>query len=332
MSAEGYVVTRPFSDSGVGSNLGSFVGALWLARTLGRALVVDWRGQPQLRDPEENYFSLAFATPPELAGVRVLYAPAPDAGEYGPDSAAWLSPDEAAAVAAGRAPAPDTTIVLQPYHGLNRLHPGPEAERFKVQRELYRAIRLAPEHERAGNAWWDETFGGAFVVGVNVRHGNGAHFGKGQPYATRVDLAVFDDLDRFRRRIEHACRGLTASLPPDLRDAYAVFYATDSGLVAGALAQLPRAASRKQTYPPPGTGDEHAFDDPGYSDRDAVADSVIEMFLLARCDALVYNSSMFNEYARVVTGHFGGSEVHLESLFVRARARKLARRVANRLR
>ncbi len=33
MAANGYVVSRPFPDSNVGSNLASLAGALWLART-----------------------------------------------------------------------------------------------------------------------------------------------------------------------------------------------------------------------------------------------------------------------------------------------------------
>ena len=58
------------------------------------------------------------------------------------------------------------------------------------------------------------------------------------------------------------------------------------------------------------------------------------MFLLARCDALVYNNSLFNQYARVVTDDFGGNLVQFESLFlsgklrsVRAKATGAARRL-----
>jgi hypothetical protein len=46
-----YVVNRPYPDSNVGSNLSSLAGALYVARALGRELVVDWRGLRQLRDP-----------------------------------------------------------------------------------------------------------------------------------------------------------------------------------------------------------------------------------------------------------------------------------------
>jgi hypothetical protein len=53
-------------------------------------------------------------------------------------------------------------------------------------------------------------------------------------------------------------------------------------------------------------------------------DTLADMFLLARCDALVYNSSLFNQYARILTGNFSGNQTHLESLFLRSRLRLLA--------
>ena len=50
----GYVVTRPFRTSNIGSNLASMAGALWLARSLDRTLLVDWRGLTQLRLRERS--------------------------------------------------------------------------------------------------------------------------------------------------------------------------------------------------------------------------------------------------------------------------------------
>ena len=76
-------------------------------------------------------------------------------------------------------------------------------------------------------------------------------------------------------------------------------------------------------FPPPGTGDLYRFDSRDHADRAAVVDTLADMFLLARCDALVYNNSLFNQYARVVTGWYGGNHVHVESLFLRTRARRL---------
>jgi hypothetical protein len=326
-------VTRPFSDSNVGSNLASLAGALWLARTLSRALVVDWRGLSQLPLPELNYFTEFFETPRELAGVQVGYAPEADVGDYDPSGdAAWLSPDQALALGSGRATETAEHIVLQAYHGLDRVHPGPEAERFRLLRSLYREIQPGPEVRRAADSWWDEHTRGAFVTGVNVRTGNGHYFGKGGRYASRVDVSIFENRQRFLRVVERACHERVKSLPCDLRENSVVFYATDSEPMSELLSTLPNAVSRRQVYPPPGTGDTHRFPDKPAAARTSIVDSLVDMFLLARCDALIYNSSLFNQYARVVTGNFGGNQVHIETLFLRTAPRRLAASVRRRLR
>src|SRR5919109_972188 len=134
----GVVVTRPYPDSNVGSNLASMAGALWLAGRLGRTLVVDWRGLSQLREKSLNYFTEFFAAPAEIDGVAVRYAPAVevDGGE-----ASWPDAGEAHALGTGAAAVDTTTpIVLQPYHGLDRVHPGSEPERFRLLRRFYRHI------------------------------------------------------------------------------------------------------------------------------------------------------------------------------------------------
>jgi hypothetical protein len=81
------------------------------------------------------------------------------------------------------------------------------------------------------------------------------------------------------------------------------------------LAALPGSTTRRTTFPPPGAGDTFVFEGGGYSDRDSIVDTLADMFLLARCDALVFNSSMFNQYARVLNGNFGGNQAHIEMLF-----------------
>ena len=89
------------------------------------------------------------------------------------------------------------------------------------------------------------------------------------------------------------------------------------------LSGLPHSVTRRQTFPPPNTGDLYSFDGSQHTDRASVVDTLADMFLLARCDALVYNNSMFNQYARVLTGYYGGNLVHLESLFLKPRLRQL---------
>jgi hypothetical protein len=293
-------------------------GALWLARRLNRTLVVDWRGQAQLRDKALNYFTEFFETRAEILGVPVLYAPV-DVGDYDGSSpvARWVEPDEAQRIGARREAGEVTFVVCQTFHGLERLHPGPESERFRFLRSFYRGIRPAEFVRDAADQWWADNLDGAFVVGVNVRTGNGHYYGKGMPYTGRVDVSLFEDGERFLRKIRAACRARARRLPRPLREDYAVFYATDSAAMGELLSRLPGARTRRGVYPPPGSGDLYSFDDEPGLDRKSVTDTIVDMFLLARCDALVYNSSVFNQYARVTTGYFGGNLVHIESLFAR---------------
>ena len=325
------VISRPYRDSNVGSNLASLAGAAWVADRLGRSLLVDWRGQSQLADASVNYFSEFFATPSELGGVAAAYAtpdtPTLEEGEGG----VWLTPGRAGEVAAAGLDPEADLVVLQPYHGLDRVHPGPESLRFALLRRLYQDVAPGAEVAEELERWRRRAFGGAFVVGVNVRTGNGAYFGAGMRYARRVDVSVFDDRRRFLRRIERACRDRVRTLPKPLRDGFVVFYATDSAWMGELLAELPNAVTRRTVFPPPGAGDLSVVTAPGHSDRDSVRDSLVDMFLLARCDALVYNSSLFNQYARVLTGNFSGNLVHLETLFPRQRLRMLAAGARRRL-
>jgi hypothetical protein len=321
------VVSRPYPDSNVGSNLSSLAGAAWLARATGRRLVVDWRGLRQVGDRSLNYFSEFFATPPALLGVRTSYAPVEGLDyEQGALDARWPSPGEAREIGV-RGGDDAAVLVLQPYHGLDRLHPGPEAERFRILRAFYRSIGPSRSIAAAVDQWSASHLDGAFVVGVNVRTGNGRYFGKGERYASRVDISIFGDRRRFLRRVERACRRCAARLPKPLQDSFVVFYATDSAEMSESLAALPHSVTRRRVFPPPGAGDLYRFEGRDYTDRDSIEDTLADMFLLARCDALVYNSSLFNQYARVVNGCFSGNQIHLESLFARARARRLLARV-----
>ena len=329
----GFVVNRPFEDSNVGSNLSSLAGAAWVAQQLDRDLVVDWRGMRQLRDPSINYASEFFALPEQLLGRQVHAAPLDDA-QYAEGSAhaRWASPAEARELATTPTTSLPRFLVLQTYHGLDRVHPGPESERFRLIRSVFRELRPAPRVAQLVDGWARDNLDAGFTIGVNVRTGNGAYFKKGMRYADRVDISLFDDHRRFLRLIERACQQRLQALPRHLRESYRIFYATDSAEMGEVLGQLPNALTRRERFPPPGEGDLFAFADRDNADRAAVDDTVADMFLLSRCDALVYNTSLFNQYARVVTGYFGGNAVHFESLLRRKRAQSALLRARHVLR
>jgi hypothetical protein len=317
----------------VGSNLSSLAGALWLARRLERELVVDWRGLRQLRDSTANYFSEFFLSPHELFGTPIHYAPVALDYEQGSSDTVWISPSGAAQIGAEQPEDLPRVLVLQPYHGLDRLHPGPEAERFRLLRALFHHIQPGPEVAAAIDAFAAEHLDeAAFVIGVNVRTGNGHYFKKGMVYANRVDVRLFDDPDAFVRLLARACRARMRTLPGDLQSAFRIFYATDSAEMSAILGRLPNSVTRRRVFPPAGEGDLYAFDAGPYSDRDAIVDTLADMFLLAKCDALVWNFSFFNQFARVSTAYFGGNHVPFETLQWRRRARRAAGEIRRRRR
>ena len=308
------VITRPNADSGVGSNLASLAGATWLAGRLGRPLVVDWRGMDQLRDKSLSYWTEFLEEPATIAGVPVAFAR--DDGLYDSGSVRWLSPyDVPQAVATGVEEKP---IGLRNYHGLDRIDPdGDPIEHHALTRAVLGALRPTSRIAARIDAWEAEQFAGSFVVAVNIRSGNGL-FAPGSLYFTRNDTSLMRNRERLRANLEQAVADRVAGLPPPLRARRRVFFATDSAWMHDVLAGIDGAMTRRTIFPPPGTAHTFSdFDDPGYTDRDAVEDTLVDMFLLARCDALVYNTTNFHLYARVVTNYFSGNLEHIEEFWNR---------------
>lgn len=319
MPETGYVVTRPFPGSGLGSNLASMAGALELARRLGRELVVDWRGMVFLKDPSTNYFTRYFAQPPELTGVPVHYAPSPHTGDYTDPGRACrkIVPNDLGAVLGAEPGSLPRYLVLTEYHGLDRLGTGDAASQHFRLRRFYRALTLRPKVQAKLEAFYDECLADSFVVGINVGTGNMSS-PTGRYYYGRFDTRIFENRERFLRRITKAVELAVRRLPRELRETRRVFYATESTWMSELLGRLPGSHTRRSVFPPLGAGRFfNDYDELDYSDEDASEDMVIDHFLLARCNALIYNGSMFNNYARVVTNYFNGNSRNLDSLYAR---------------
>ena len=320
-SATNFIVTRPHPGSGIGSNLASLAGVIWYAQRLNRAVIVDWRGSAFLKDQSVNYFTEFFETPAEIQGVRVLYAPTPeltDAPEIGVGLArTFLS-----------TPCPHPTIVIRDYHGLERLDgKGRADQQFWRLKDFYRSIRPRDFVQREIDRFAAEHFENVFVIGVNLSSGNG-EFDKGQTYQARVDIDIFSKDRQFLRKVELARWLAVRGLPRELRHAR-IFYATDAYKMFHLLARLPNAVTRRTTFPPPGVGRVYCdYSDPRYSDRDAIVDAIVDMFLLARCQALVRNGSVFNAYAQTVSNCFNGNNRHIETLYARYWLRAVGQRVS----
>jgi hypothetical protein len=310
-----YLVTHPFPKSGIGSNLSSLAGAIWLARKLGRELIVDWRALAHLKDKSLNYFTEFFTPPAIIQGVRVHYAPCPEL----PDPIDQHPELELEAVAAALGNGDDRPyLVLRAYHGLDRLDTADDlAAQFWMLKDFYSYIQPRDFVQREIDAFAETHFRGAFVVGVNLAGGNG-EFAKGQPYFGRVDTDIFSKEATFLRRVRFANRLALSGLPRYLRKSAKIFFATDSQPMRDLLARLPNAVTRRRVFPPNGVGRWFSdYNDPGYTDRDAIVDALTDMFLLSRCQALIRNATVFNQYAQVVTASFNGNCRDLETLYAR---------------
>lgn len=315
-------------------------GAIWLAGRLGRDLVVDWRGTDFLLDKSPNLFVEYLEPVEEIQGVRVRYAEAGDSdwAEAG-DGVRILDPPDVGRVLADGSN--DRFLVLTPFHAYERIEPGGDPlERFGRLRDFYSYIRPRERLQReidafAARAGMDESF----VVAANIATGNG-DYRRGTSAYGRVKVELFDHERRFLRMVSVARSLAIRRLPAYMRERALTFVATDDATMRGLLMQLPNAVTRREVFPPPGAGRSFAdYDVPGYTDRDAFADIVCDHFLLARCNAIVRNPSMFSTYALVTTTFYNGNIRNVETLYPRylsgavvRRARSAARRAGTAMR
>jgi hypothetical protein len=146
-----------------------------------------------------------------------------------------------------------------------------------------------------------------------VSTGNGSFGPDKKKGRGRVDTRPFENEQRFFDQLERACDLATQTLPAGSREQRKVFFATDSTATAELLGRLPGAITRRRVFPPAGVGRRFAeYRKLGYSDRAAAADTLIDMFLLARCHAMIRNESKFSGFALVSTDYFGGNVFDLE--------------------
>jgi hypothetical protein len=299
----------------VGSNLASLIGALHIARAGGYDLAVDWTALEEIKDKTINAFDRFFAFPAAIAGVRVR---AVSAGEFPDRAALAVDASNLRALASGRGP---VVAQISRYHGLERIRalaPDlclPAGEEAAFERAVYQAIDPAPAIAAKLDAWMAEHVGGRFVLGLNVRMGNGL-FDKTAQYRLRVNTRVFADPDRFRAGLARGIAALTRALPAEIRRDALVFFAADARPMYEWLAGRPGFVTRRTVFPPPGVGHVFAdYDRPGYDDLTAFEDIVFDMYALARCDGLIYNGTGFNRLARYRTNFFSGNMADIEMFF-----------------
>lgn len=315
MSSKRVIITRPYQGSGVGSNISSLIGALYLARKIGADLAIDWTNLDELRDKSINGFQRFFAIGDDFEGTRISHLKLGDL----PDRVELpVSGDALRALVAGDAP---LIAQLTRYHGLDRIRVlAPDicaapVDEIDFQRRVYLAIEPAEGIAAKLESWSAANFGTRFIVGLNVRMGNGL-FDKGAQYRLRVNTRVFRSAEVFRAGVARAIGDLTKNLPAAARDGVRVFFAADSRTMHDWLIAQSGFVTRRHIFPPPGVG--HVFADyreKGYDDVTAFEDIVFDMFALARCNALIYNGTNFSQLARFRTNFYSGSLANVETYF-----------------
>jgi hypothetical protein len=270
--------------AGLGDRLASLAAAWTFARNTGRTLVVDWR-YGAYGAGATNLFPRCFHTPAALAGVPLiaddtvgrLPLPRPRHPAHWEDDDLLLLPsrrpahtiggDRDAAVALIRSSrdVPAATVVFDGSVSEGVTHAGD-------MRTLFASLTPTPAAARARECFRADHFGGASIIGLHVRHGNGGDIMNHACYWCSFDEAIV----RCIRAVDMARRYAGA--------AARVFLSTDSPQVEDAMRSTwDDVICRPKRYRPAGAGELHL----GEASNSTVEDALVDMLLLADCDVLI---------------------------------------------
>ncbi len=297
MLAGRYVLS--LRKTGLGDRLFSLCAGWAFARNTGRTLVVDWR-HARYAPLGVNLFTRCFTPGPALAGVGLLSGDTIDTARlprpiypaaWEEDellASPWLMPTDSfpeerekalAMILAGQDIAASTVV----FHAcLND-----RALSFADARTCLQGLTPAPDIAEAVEAYYREHLAAGPVIGLHIRHGNGGDIMGHARYWHAFDAAI----ERCRRAVEETRRKLGI----DAR----VLLCTDSSEVEDAFrARVSGVICRPKTYRAPNAGELH---DPVAAPA-GLEDAMVEMLLLARCDALIRYpaGSAFSFYAAVM--------------------------------
>ncbi|MGA0368470.1 MAG: nodulation protein NodZ [Kiritimatiellia bacterium] len=271
-----------------------------------RTLVIDWRGNPYTRgDPSHNLFpSLFEPVTKEQAGIPVIADQTVDTvrfpqpllttsatmeledGSIARMPNGGLDHDALAAVIANCIDCGCPTVLpsLPSVFRITRNWVVPAKIRLtdEALSRCYRMLRPKPIWRNQAGDFHRDHMDGRPVIGLHIRHGNGegdfrAHFRQREI----SDFEVF--MDRVARVVERYGRRRFG-------ENYTVFVATDSDLVIRFLrGRLPRLITRPVWRPEDGEGIDfdHVYRDGTERGIRAAGDALVDMLLLAKCDAVM---------------------------------------------
>jgi nodulation protein Z len=278
--------------TGLGDHLVCLAAAWRFARDTGRTLVADWRYSSYTLMRNDNLFPLCFEAPDELAGVPFI----------GGADVGTVSPQRA-----------DGTLGFAPFWRWNDLRRIPYrralahilASRDFATRKVvldnclnhavtsvedaaafFRALRPVGAAADA-LATFCATLPPGPLIGLHMRHGNGQRIPGYEQHWASFPLAI----ERCVKAVDEARRQLGGQAT--------VLLCTDFAPVEEAIrAQVPDVVTRHKMRREAGEGEQHLWRGASFI-RD---DALIEMLLLARCDALVRYppASFFSLYGAVL--------------------------------
>lgn len=286
--------------TGLGDHLICLAAAWRFARDTGRTLVADWRFSPYTLAAEDNLFPLCFEVPAKLAGVPFIAGA--EVAALGPQEhrpsrldplafwrrgdTRWLSHRQALAhIRSGRDLAASKLIIESCVnHGITAV--ADLWDFFSVLTPVA-VIASAVSAFRAG-------LPSGPVIGLHVRHGNGATI-PGYALHWRSFASAI-------ARCLHAVDAARASLGQKAT----VCLCTDSMEVEKALrARIPNLFTRPKMLRDSGEGELHLWRGSALARQDAL----VEMLLLAQGDALVrYPPASFFSFYGAVMKHGRGRQ------------------------
>ena len=279
------------------------LGAAWLfARHTGRTLIADWRRSRYAGNSATNAFALCFEALPELAGVpfigddRVahLCLPRPRHPALWNDDALLAEPprrsddafladrDAAVALIRSRSDVAAPTVVFDACVNDGLVSVADSRTFLSDLRPVTGVTQLAA-------AFRESRLGTGPVIGLHIRHGNGARTGH-HHYWHSMDASI----ERCRRAVRLARERLGAPAP--------VLLCTDSVDVEMAARQvIADVVCYSKMFRSSGAGELHMWHQT-HKGRD---DALVEMLLLARCSALIrYPPGSFYSFYAAVMGNW----------------------------